>query len=304
MPEQTENNKSNKSKLYLILMVLFLMLLIIFGVLFFQKRTQVNELLGEKEQIRIELQTELDSLLSQHNKVKTEYGRLSDSLAAKDSIIIASAKEIKHLLNYKWEYYQIKKKLSRLQLVAQGYVRQMDSLYTVNHALQEENKRIRESYRSEKQKNSQLVEEKKELKEIVNQAAVLRAYNIVATGIRQRGAKQKETDKASRTDRVRVCFTLGENSLVVPGTKNIYLRIARPDDVILVYDKTDEYSFEFQGNILQYSIKREIDYQGEAINMCLFWNKRNPDEMAMPGTYHVTLYTDEALLGETSFELK
>jgi Tfp pilus assembly protein PilO len=304
MSEQTEKNRGAQSKLYLILLILFLILMIIFGVLFLQKKTQVDELLGEKEQIRTELQSELDSLLQQHNKVKADYGQLSDSLAAKDSIIIASAKEIKHLLNYKWEYYQIKKKLSRLQVVAQGYVRQMDSLYTVNHALQEENKRIRESYRSEKRKNTQLAEEKNELKEIVTQAAVLRAYNITATGIRQRGARQKETDKAGRTDRVRVCFTIGENNLVAPGKKNIYLRIARPDNVILVYDKTDEYAFEFEGNVLQYSIKREIDYKGESINMCLFWNKRNPDEMAMAGRYHVTLYTDDALLGETSFELK
>ena len=66
----------------------------------------------------------------------------------------------------------------------------MDSLYTVNHELKAENERIRENYRSEIQKNTNLAEEKKDLIEIVDQAAVLHAYNIVSSGIRQRGARQ------------------------------------------------------------------------------------------------------------------
>jgi len=132
----------------------------------------------------------------------------------------------------------------------------------------------------------------------------LRAYNIVATGIRQRGSRQSETDKAKRTDRVRVCFTVGANTLIEPGKKNIYLRIARPDNAILVYDKTDAYAFEFEGKKLQYSIKREIDYEGESIEMCVYWDKRNAASEAMPGRYNVSLYTDDALIGESYFELK
>ncbi len=81
----------------------------------------------------------------------------------KDSLIQANAKEITELLNYKWEYYQIKKKLDRLRVVAQGYVYQLDSLYTVNKELQEENERIRENYQTERQKNIGLTKEKHEL---------------------------------------------------------------------------------------------------------------------------------------------
>ncbi len=304
MTEKPEKNKNSKSIIFIILSIVLLILLIVVSYLFFDTKSQVKGLISEKEQIKIELQTELDSLLDQHYRVKNEYGELSDSLLAKDSIIIANAKEIKQLLNYKWDYYKIKKKLGRLQVAAQGYVRQMDSLYTVNQTLKEENKRIRENYRSEKEKNIGLVEEKEELIEIVDQAAVLRAYNIVSTGIRQRGSRQKETDKASRTDRVRVCFTLGENTLVKHGEKNIYLRIARPDDVILMIDNTNEYSFVFEGTVLQYSMKREINYQGETLDMCVYWNKVNSDENAMAGRYHVTLYTDDVRIGESFFELK
>ncbi|OQX73507.1 MAG: hypothetical protein B6D64_13815 [Bacteroidetes bacterium 4484_276] len=304
MSEQPEKKKNSKFVIFIILSIVLFILLIVVSYLYLDKKSQVEGLVSEKEQIKVELQAELDLLMDQHNQVKTEYGQLSDSLLARDSIIIADAKEIKQLLNYKWDYYKIKKKLGRLQVAAQGYVRQMDSLHTVNQTLKEENKRIRANYRSEKEKNLGLVEEKEELIGIVDQAAVLRAYNIIATGIRQRGTRQKETDKANRTDRVRVCFTLGENSLVGHGKKNIYLRIARPDNVILAINNTDEYSFEFEGTVMQYSMKREVDYKGETIDMCVYWNKGNSDENAMTGRYHVVLYTDDSRIGESFFELK
>ena len=296
--------KKSGSKIYIVILLIIFVLLVIVGYLYFNTKTKVGELVDEKEQIRIELQTELDSLLNQHNRVKTEYGQLSDSLSVKDSVILANANEIKKLLNYKWEYYQIKKKLNQLRTVAQGYVIQLDSLYTVNRELIEENQRIRENFRSEKQKNTELIEEQKELLEIVDKASVIRAYNIIATGIRQRGSKQKETDKARRTDRVRVCFTLGENTLVEPGKRTLYVRIARPDDAILIFDESDEYTFLHQGKKLQYSIKRVIDYENESIDLCIYWNKKQNEEPAMAGKYFVTVYTDNEKIGEAYFELQ
>jgi Tfp pilus assembly protein PilO len=304
MSEQVDQTKNKKPVIFIILLIILLIALIVVGYLYFNTKKQVDGLISEKEQIKIELQSELDSLLYQHNRVKSDYGQLSDSLLAKDSLIIANAKEIKQLLNYKWEYYQVKKKIARLQIAAQGYVRQMDSLYTVNHELKKENERIRENYRTEIKKNTNLIEEKKELIEIVDQAAVLHAYNIVSRGIRQRGSRQTETDKANRTDRVRVCFTLGENSLVEPGKKTIYLRIARPDNAILVFDNTDEYAFMLDEKKLQFSLKREVEYVGEALDLCLYWDKWNADSKAMPGRYHVSLYTENAKIGESFFVLK
>jgi hypothetical protein len=243
-------------------------------------------------------------LLIEHSRIKSEYGQLADSLVLKDSLILANATEITELLNYKWEYFQVKKKLDRLRDVAQVYVRQLDSLYTVNDELKEENVRIRENYRSEKVKNTELTEEKQNLEKKVTDAAVLHANNIVATGIRERGSKAIETDKANRTDKVRICFTLGQNTLVDFGKKTVYLRIARPDKVILMVDQTDEYSFVYQGQRLQYSIKREFDYKGQAIDMCVFWEKGLSDESAMVGRYNVTLYYENEVIGESYFDLR
>lgn len=305
MTEKAQKPQKNSKPIIVIIVVVILLLLIAFmGYLYLNKTSEVEGLVIEKEQIRNDLQSELDALLLDHNQIKKEYGILSDTLASRDSLIQANAKEIKNLLNYKWDYYQIKKKLDQLREVAKGYVKQMDSLYTVNQELKEENTRIRESFQMEQNKNTELKEEKLELEEIVENASRIRVYNIQSTGIRQRGSNQKETDKANRTDRVRVCFTLGENKLVDAGKKSIFVRIARPDKVILAIDKTDDYTFEYQGEKLQYSITRDIKYTGESKDICVYWNKATSEQEAMKGRYHVSVYMDNEVIGESYFELR
>lgn len=300
-----EGKRTNQQKLiYLVALIILLMLLIIVGVLYFGKKSEVKSLIAEKEQVRSDLQSELDALLIEHDQVKMDYGILADSLSSKDSLIQANAQEITQLLNYKWEYFQIKKKLDQLRVVAQGYVYQIDSLYSVNRELQEENERIRENYQSERQKNIGLTQEKQQLSDKVTGASVLRAYNIQSSGIRHRGAKEEETDRARRTDGLKICFTVGENSLITPGKKDIYLRIARPDEVILIYDKTDEYTFNYRDNKLQYSLLQSIDFTGSAQDVCVSWKKRNLDEKTMAGRYRVSIYSDGNLIGESAFELR
>jgi len=296
--------KKSKPIIYIILLAILLLLVLLLGYMYINTATKVEDMTVEKEMMRTELQNELNELLQEHNDVKSNYGRLSDTLASRDSLIQANASEIKELLNYKWEYFQIKKKLDRLRDVAKGYVNQMDSLYRVNEDLKQENQRIRESFKSEQVKNVALQEQRIELETIVQSASVLRAYNIKSTGIRQRGARQKETDKANRTDRVQICFTLGENMLVKPGIKSIYFRIARPDGVILVYDTGDEYTFTANNTKLQYSIKRDVKYEGEAMELCVYWDKKSSDEDAMVGRYLVSVYMDGQIVGESFFELR
>ena len=88
----------------------------------------------------------------EHAQIKESYGDLSDSLVTVDSVIQANAAEIKQLLNYKWDYYKVKKKLDRLQVISQGYVRKMDSIVVVNEVLTEENLQIKEEIQQEKRK--------------------------------------------------------------------------------------------------------------------------------------------------------
>jgi uncharacterized protein YoxC len=298
MEERETNNRTFK-----IIIGILILALLILGFWTFRQRSELTSLIKEKDIERADLQQQLDSVVAEHNRTKQAYGALSDSLKAKDSVIQANAVEIRNLLGTKWEYDKVKKKLAKLQTIAQGYVRQMDSLYTVNQQLHAENEKIREDFRNEQSKSQSLVKDKEELTARVNQAAILRAYDVTSTALKLKGgSKESPTDKASRTDRVNVCFTIGENTLVKPGKKIIYICISRPDKIVVTKTKYD--TFMFNGQSLPYSIREDIDYTGKAMNVCVKWTKRENDKPAMKGTYTVTVYSEEKEIGSGTFELK
>ncbi len=298
---EEQNSPTRKYKIYL--SVLALLLLILLFWLFIQ-RSQLMKLVKEKEIEKTELQHNLDSLMTEHNKIKVSYGALSDSLKSKDSLIQKNAIEIKKLLDTEWEYNKIRKKLEMLQKVAQGYVHQMDSLYTVNRELTVENDRIRQEVKTEQNRNQTLIKDKEELKEKMNQAAYIKAYDVTASAFKLKSGKTKEelTDKASRAERIRVCFTIGENPLVASGKKIIYIRIQRPDNVVVIKSKYD--TFVFNGQTLPFSLREDIAYQGKAMNVCVVWDKRDKDQPAMKGKYIVTVFADDKEIGSGSFDLK
>jgi len=298
---EEQSTTSRKFKIYLSVLTIIVVILIFW---LFIQRSQLMNLVKDKEIEKTELQNELDSVISEHNKIKLSFGALSDSLSSKDSIIQANAIEIRKLLDTQWEYNKIRKKLTMLQYIAQGYVRQMDSLYTINRELQTENERIRQEVKTEQSRNYSLMKDKEVLSEKMNQAAFLKAYDVTVTPYKLKSAGNKEqvTDKATRTDRLRVCFTIGENPLVQQGKKIIYIRIQRPDNVVVTKSKYD--TFVFNGQSLSYSIREDIAYQGKSLNLCLDWTKKDNDKPAMKGRYVVAVYADDKEIGIGSFELK
>ncbi|MDP4281959.1 MAG: hypothetical protein Q8867_07375 [Bacteroidota bacterium] len=298
MDEQNQN--SRQSKMWMMILGLVILGLLVW---IFIQRTHLNKLVNEKEAEKIELQKELDSMVTEHNKIKQEYGTIADSLKAKDSIIQSNAIEIRKLLDTQWEYDKVRKKLSRLQKIAQGYVRQIDSLYTVTRTLTAENEKIRQDFRNEQVRSQSLIKDKEEMNEKMNEAAILRAYGITVTPCKLKGPdKEQPTDKASRTDRLKICFTLGENPLVKAGKKIIFVRITRPDGVVVIKSKYD--TFSFNGQAVPYSLREDITWDGKAQNICVKWTKRDQEKPTMKGTYSVSVFSEDKEIGTGTFTLK
>ena len=307
--EQQKNNNvqqaQGSSNLWMYI-VIVIMALGIIGVSLWllSVKSTMNELLAEKEMQKAELYQELQVLMSEHEEIKAAYGDATDSLQVMDSVIQANAVEIKKMLNYKWEYYKIKKKMSRLQVIAQGYVRQMDSIVTINKDLTEENIQIKEEIKIEKRRYQQLEEQTVSLSGKVEEASVLTVYNLKATAIHKKGGgKEVATDKIRRADLIKVCLTLGENSIIKPGEKIIYVRIAEPDKKILVKGRDDSYSFVIDNEVLQYSIMEQINYINNSVDLCVRWQKRSTQELK-PGLYHVDIFEGGSNIGHTTFSLR
>lgn len=299
-----EQNQFEKlKKKYNTIIAILSVIIVVLAILLIMVKSNVNTIVVEKEtavEQRDELKFELEELLAEHELIKSEYGQLTDQLTEKDSMIIAQAKEIEKLINSQADHRRIKRQLDYLRGITQGYVNQIDSLYTVNQQLTAEIVTTRKSLDSEKQRSFELSQEKTGLEEKITSAAVLRAYNISIKALNLRSSgKESETDRARRADAIRVCFTVSENSLIPAGTKDIYVRIARPDNYILTQGG---YTFIYQGNRIQFSEKGNINYNQKSQNVCITYNRGEVE--FKPGKYGVNIFADDNEIGSTSFELK
>jgi myosin heavy subunit len=300
----TETNPLKKWVILLaVLAVIFLGTTLYFG--FFFKpvfNQEYVKTVAENEH----LQLELDDLLADHERIKEEYGSLTEQLSEKDSIILANALEIKKLIDGQADYRKIKKQLERLQNIAKEYVEEIDQLFTENKQLKEENKQVK-AHLVEKQREIEVIQsEKQELNQTISTAAVHQAYNINSRAIYFKNKNKDEviTEKANRVDQLKTTFILGANSLIPAGPVNVYCRIAVPGTGrILVPGSGDAFAFEYNGEKLQYTAKKTVNYDNNAETVTIAWDLKNNDK-AVKGRYFVQLYTDDQFLGETSFELK
>lgn len=267
-------------------------------------KKELNGLLEEKEAQKVELQSQLDDLMSQHNQLKAENSELTADLAEKDKEIQTKAAEIEEALKYKWSYFKINKKFKELQKASQGYVREIAELKVANAKLIEENKEVKSQVLAEQKRNAKLTKIKNELGSQVDKASVVKSFKVLAGGVRVKSnGKERITDKISRLNKIKVAFALVENVIAKAGPREIYIRIAGPDNKILTKGHGDEYAFDYKGEKLQYSIAKTVDYKNQAIEVNTYWTKRSSQKLAA-GEYKVEIYEGDNVIGHANFKLR
>lgn len=282
-----------------------LVLVVIIGVLTFMlitSRQSLKEVSTERIAVtdrNIELEEELNSILAEYNQIKNEYDSV---LTKQDSIIQANAEEIRRLIDQQADYRRIQRNLRMLQEITQNYVREMDSLYTVNKVLRDENIEMQQEIQRFTRRTTELAQTKEELEGKVEVASALRAFQIEAIPLRIRGrGREEETDRSRRTDQIRVCFTVAGNPVASPGNKTAYVRIADPMGSILRVSDDDQYSFVIGNDTLQFTMRDQFNYQNMDTEVCMDWYGTDEYE---DGLYLVSVFTDEYRLGETQFSLR
>lgn len=300
----TEQSQHKKRGLVLLLLLLFIIAFTAMVVLYANSRRNIQKEITLRVQESTSHQRELDSLSFEFESIKKAYGNLNLQLKGKDSIIQQNIIRINRLIASNKSKDLIVKEIEFLRGLKQDYERRLDSLLYINMELTDKNLELKYRVEAEKEKNIVLTEEKEEFKRKAILGEKIRAYNLTAGGFRSRGtAKETASDKARRVDRIKVCFTIGENLVIPPGERTVYVRVARPDNVILSLGAGDAYTFDYLDERLQYSMKQTINYQNKPLPVCLNWDKI-VEGNAMTGTYHVAVFFEGQEIGKTSFNLE
>ncbi len=176
-----------------------------------------------------------------------------------------------------------------------SYIVQIDSLNTRNKILIAENLDIKQKMNQVEKTKNELEKVKEELSSKVEIASVIKAKDIVAVALNK---NRKETTRIDRMDKLRVCFTLRENPIATAGKKTVYLRVIRPDQLVIVISPDN--LFDYGSTKMVFTESRDVDYMNQDIDMCIFVDNTGD---FIPGNYTAELYLEGNLIGTTSFML-
>lgn len=243
------------------------------------------------------LTNELIALQGDYESLSTTNAAISDSLEVeKEKVgqLIERLQKTEATNRAKIREYE--KELGTLRSIMKGYIRQIDSLNTLNISLRNEATAARREAQESRRQYEDLRTTTDELSKKASAGAVVkgRGFNLVAIN-----ESNKVTDRSSRARKLRACLSLIENSIAERGWRTIYIRIKGPDDILMTDDSGKV--FTCAGEQMIYSASREVDYQGEEVEICLYFAA---SQGFAKGKYTVELYTDETRLGSAEMILK
>lgn len=299
--EMTGNEKQPRKSFKLLIGIIIALVLIVAGavtwiVIQSTKMNEMTELFDlEKEELSdefsqlavqyegYELNVNNDSIIELFEAEKMKVQRLREELRTVKSTNTSRISELK-------------KELATVRGVLKTYIAQVDSLNKVNSELQEENQTVTRKFQEAKSNANQLSKEKEQLSERVTMASQLDATNIAIKPVNKRG---KDENKVTKVTQLNISFTITKNITAPTGEKSIYLRIAKPDDDVLV--KSAGNVFAYENKNIAYSIRKDIEYSGEEQSVTVYWKV---EEFLQSGTYRVDIFADGNLIGKKTFSME
>ena len=293
-----ESNTTPNNRLKIILVIT---LVLLFGTGFYTLNLY-NSNIETQEQLIAEKELVLKDL----NNMAAQYDIAIDNNDVANNKLIQARERIEGLMdslkisdNNVRSLWRYKKKFLVLQ-------DEMKELMLENNTLKEENSMLTNTLDSTKVQlndrivyNDSLLNQNAQLATIVRDASVLSAVSLKGLGVIVRSSgKLIPTERASRADKVRICFTVPKNKLVTMGDKDFFIQILDPKNNILGSNK----QIEFEEKILNYSLSSKFNYKGENMDICEFVEPRG--DKFEKGRYVVNIFDGAALVSSSQFILR
>lgn len=238
------------------------------------------------------LQKDAESLVHELEELKDR----NDTMMIKYQEAVTMLEQLQKERTYNYnQLAKYKKEVETLRGVMKGYLRQIDSLNTINSNLQAENVAYKKEITTAQLRADVAEERADELGTKVRIGSVIRtsAVRIVALN-----DNSKEVRRIKQAARLRVDFELTANELAEPGEKSIYICITAPDGYVL--SSEDMILFMYEGEEMMASAVRKVDYENQSVPVSIYYDGTHFEK----GTYRVDIYIDGRHSGsqETYFE--
>ena len=292
----TQSSNNNRAKILIGLLVVLLVSLAGYTYTLIQQNKETVLFL---EADKAEVQKELEALVVSYNEILQD-NKLKDKdlIAARDRVIVLldSVKDFKANLSiitrYKAQVRGLKNERTQL-------FKRADSLLVVTQRLAVE----KDSTTAVLIKTIKVVDSvttaNTQLFNSLEKGALIGISNLDATAIIVRkGGKIKETKRASRADKIRVCYTIAPNTLAQAGDRVLYVQVINPDNNII----GDKSNITFGQDLLTYSKSESVFYENQALDVCAIIGTTGQD--VLKGLYTINIFDAQRQIGSTTLMLK
>jgi len=293
---KTHSNNNNRAKILIGLLVVLLVSLAGYTYTLIQQNKETVLFL---EADKAEVQKELEAIVVSYNEILQD-NELKDNelIAARDRIVVLldSVKNYKANLSiinrYKAQVRALKNERTQLFIRA-------DSLLIVTQRLAIE----KDSTTAVLNKTIKVVDSvttaNTQLFNSLEKGALIGITNLDATAIIvRRGGKIKQTKRASRADKIRVCYTIAPNTLAQAGDRVLYVQVINPDNNII----GDKSNITFGQDLLTYSKSESVFYENQALDVCAIIGTTGQD--VLKGLYTINIFDAQRQIGSTTLMLK
>lgn len=292
-----ENNKSSNSKILIIALTVLLFALI--GYTFYNNndhKEAIKFLQDEKEQII----GNLTAMEEKYDIAIAENTSLSDSLTIEKEKIAVLKDSVLNLKKVNSDVLRrYRNQLAGLEKTNERLLDQVDSLMFANNILTEEKDSINSQLEIQTNYNDTLVAQNMELARKVEIGGAINVENVEVTAMKMRSnGKYSETNKAQKTDAIKVEFRLLENEIAEPGDKEAYIVLKNPAGQVINAKGT---FMAEEGAEMKYTDQTIVNYSNANLDVVMLVERKG--EKYEKGTYPIAVYVEGKMVGSANLEL-
>ncbi len=292
-----DSNKSSNSKILIIALTVLLFALI--GYTFYNNndhKEAIKFLQDEKEQII----GNLTAMEEKYDVAIAENTSLSDSLTMEKEKIALLKDSVQNLKKVNSDVLRrYRNQMASLEKTNERLLDQVDSLMFANNILTEEKDSINSQLEIQTSYNDTLVAQNMELARKVEIGGAINVENVAVTAMKMRSnGKYTETNKAQKTDAIKVEFRLIENEIAEPGDKEAYIVLKNPAGQVINAKGTFS---DKEGMEMKYTDQTVVNYSNADLDVVMLVERKG--EKYEKGSYPIEVYVEGKLVGSASLEL-
>ncbi|MFP4288985.1 MAG: hypothetical protein ACLFQS_06985 [Bacteroidales bacterium] len=259
---------------------------------------QVRQATAEKQ----DLLYQLDEIENRYNELTKEYEELNDLFLAEKRKVGQLRAQLRNSgigdEDSSEDISGFRERIAELENQLESYRTQLEMVEAENEALTGENAQIRNTLSETTDRNRQLETINEDLEKKLEDATILTVSEIKATPLREKRKGDEPTEKAKKTDKISICFTINQNLVANPGNRDFYVRLTDPSNQVM--SLSPDNTIEFEGETIQYSVLRTVNFQNNAQEVCVVWDQ---EEKFAKGYYNVVIFNDGNEVGYKLFQL-